>query len=173
MSFGSCIVFGPWHLSLFFLEARTMSQFYTLNAIKGWSMPFWFCCQFFELREKCPTLFSLLWVLWFDGSLVSLTCSPRGAVSSYFFQIIKSRVSLLEEMTTYIRNNHPYDVCEVLSTPVGFRVTVDRDAELLCLTTRNLTRAKLGTPPLFFILTLLVDRRSGEFAMGSQSYQNL
>ncbi|XP_055331515.1 protein CutA homolog isoform X2 [Paramacrobiotus metropolitanus] len=37
---------------------------------------------------------------------------------SEVLMIIKSRKSILEEMTTFIRDNHPYDVCEVISTPI-------------------------------------------------------
>ncbi|KAL1464278.1 hypothetical protein WDU94_003940 [Cyamophila willieti] len=32
--------------------------------------------------------------------------------------IIKTRTSRLEEMTEWIRKNHPYEVCEVISTPI-------------------------------------------------------
>ncbi|XP_054714648.1 protein CutA homolog isoform X2 [Uloborus diversus] len=32
--------------------------------------------------------------------------------------VIKSRTSRLEEMTKFIRENHPYEVCEVISTPI-------------------------------------------------------
>ncbi|XP_064458978.1 protein CutA homolog isoform X2 [Ornithodoros turicata] len=32
--------------------------------------------------------------------------------------VIKSRTSRLDELTTYVRQNHPYEVCEVISTPI-------------------------------------------------------
>ncbi|XP_008486078.1 protein CutA homolog [Diaphorina citri] len=32
--------------------------------------------------------------------------------------IIKSRTSRLEDMTKWIRENHPYEVCEVISMPI-------------------------------------------------------
>uniref|UniRef100_A0A8D8TIC1 Protein CutA homolog n=1 Tax=Cacopsylla melanoneura TaxID=428564 RepID=A0A8D8TIC1_9HEMI len=32
--------------------------------------------------------------------------------------IIKTRTSRLEEMTEWIRKNHPYEVCEVISMPI-------------------------------------------------------
>lgn len=33
--------------------------------------------------------------------------------------MIKSRTSRLEELTKYVRENHPYDVAEVISTPIS------------------------------------------------------
>lgn len=32
--------------------------------------------------------------------------------------MIKTRTSRLEELTTYVRENHPYEVCEVISVPI-------------------------------------------------------
>ncbi|XP_023222905.1 protein CutA homolog isoform X1 [Centruroides sculpturatus] len=32
--------------------------------------------------------------------------------------MIKTRSSRLEELTTYVRENHPYEVCEVISVPI-------------------------------------------------------
>ncbi|XP_077506987.1 protein CutA homolog isoform X2 [Amblyomma americanum] len=32
--------------------------------------------------------------------------------------VIKSRTSRLDEMTKFVRENHPYEVCEVISTPI-------------------------------------------------------
>lgn len=32
--------------------------------------------------------------------------------------VIKSRTSRLDEMTTFVREHHPYEVCEVISTPI-------------------------------------------------------
>ncbi|GAU90576.1 hypothetical protein RvY_02977 [Ramazzottius varieornatus] len=32
--------------------------------------------------------------------------------------MIKSKTSLLEELTKFVRDNHPYDVCEVISTTI-------------------------------------------------------
>ena len=33
--------------------------------------------------------------------------------------LIKSRYSRAEELTTFIRQNHPYEVCEVITVPVS------------------------------------------------------
>ncbi|XP_076068783.1 protein CutA homolog isoform X2 [Oratosquilla oratoria] len=33
--------------------------------------------------------------------------------------MIKTRSSRLEEMTKFVRENHPYDVCEVISSPIA------------------------------------------------------
>lgn len=32
--------------------------------------------------------------------------------------VIKSRTARLDELTTYVREHHPYEVCEVISTPI-------------------------------------------------------
>uniref|UniRef100_A0A023FWN5 Putative secreted protein n=1 Tax=Amblyomma parvum TaxID=251391 RepID=A0A023FWN5_AMBPA len=32
--------------------------------------------------------------------------------------VIKSRTSRLDELTKFVRENHPYEVCEVISTPI-------------------------------------------------------
>ncbi|CAN7945677.1 unnamed protein product, partial [Ixodes hexagonus] len=37
---------------------------------------------------------------------------------SEVLMVIKSRTSRLDEMTTFVRENHPYEVCEVISTPI-------------------------------------------------------
>ncbi|OQV15873.1 putative Protein CutA-like protein [Hypsibius exemplaris] len=37
---------------------------------------------------------------------------------SEVMMIIKSRMSLLHDMTRFVRENHPYEVCEVISTPI-------------------------------------------------------
>ncbi|XP_035228683.1 protein CutA homolog isoform X1 [Stegodyphus dumicola] len=37
---------------------------------------------------------------------------------SEVLMVIKTRTSRLDEMTKYIRENHPYQVCEVISTPI-------------------------------------------------------
>ncbi|XP_015913373.1 protein CutA homolog isoform X3 [Parasteatoda tepidariorum] len=37
---------------------------------------------------------------------------------SEVLMVIKSRISRLEELTKYVRENHPYEVCEVISTPI-------------------------------------------------------
>jgi len=37
---------------------------------------------------------------------------------SEFLMVIKSRTSRLEELTKYVRENHPYEVCEVISVPI-------------------------------------------------------
>ncbi|XP_049516285.1 protein CutA homolog isoform X3 [Dermacentor silvarum] len=37
---------------------------------------------------------------------------------SEVLMVIKSRASRLDEMTKYVRDNHPYEVCEVISTPI-------------------------------------------------------
>ncbi|RXG69703.1 Protein CutA-like protein [Armadillidium vulgare] len=33
--------------------------------------------------------------------------------------MIKTRTSRLEELTEFVRKNHPYEVCEVISTPIA------------------------------------------------------
>merc|ERR1712002_1058005 len=33
--------------------------------------------------------------------------------------MIKTRTSRLEELTQYVKENHPYDVCEVISSPIA------------------------------------------------------
>ncbi|GFX53284.1 protein CutA homolog [Trichonephila clavipes] len=33
-------------------------------------------------------------------------------------EVIKSRTSRLDDLTKYVRENHPYQVCEVISTPI-------------------------------------------------------
>ncbi|CAL1272408.1 unnamed protein product [Larinioides sclopetarius] len=37
---------------------------------------------------------------------------------SEVLMVIKSRTSRLDELTKYVRENHPYEVCEVISTPI-------------------------------------------------------
>ncbi|CAN8021966.1 unnamed protein product [Ixodes persulcatus] len=37
---------------------------------------------------------------------------------SEVLMVIKSRTLRLDEMTTFVRENHPYEVCEVKSTPI-------------------------------------------------------
>uniref|UniRef100_A0A6M2CKQ3 Putative conserved plasma membrane protein n=2 Tax=Rhipicephalus microplus TaxID=6941 RepID=A0A6M2CKQ3_RHIMP len=37
---------------------------------------------------------------------------------SEVLMVIKSRSSRLDEMTKFVRENHPYEVCEVISTPI-------------------------------------------------------
>lgn len=37
---------------------------------------------------------------------------------SEVMMIIKSRTSRLDDLTKYVRDNHPYQVCEVISTPI-------------------------------------------------------
>ncbi|KAF2349901.1 Divalent ion tolerance protein CutA [Trinorchestia longiramus] len=32
--------------------------------------------------------------------------------------MIKSRCSKIEELTEFVKKNHPYDVCEVITTPI-------------------------------------------------------
>ncbi|XP_017783441.1 PREDICTED: protein CutA homolog [Nicrophorus vespilloides] len=32
--------------------------------------------------------------------------------------MIKTRTAKVDELTTYVRKNHPYEVCEVISTPI-------------------------------------------------------
>ncbi|CAN7989693.1 unnamed protein product [Ixodes pacificus] len=37
---------------------------------------------------------------------------------SEVLMVIKSRTLRLDEVTTFVRENHPYEVCEVISTPI-------------------------------------------------------
>ncbi|GIY12699.1 hypothetical protein CDAR_306931 [Caerostris darwini] len=37
---------------------------------------------------------------------------------SEVLMVIKSRTSQLDDLTKYVRENHPYQVCEVISTPI-------------------------------------------------------
>ncbi|XP_014679820.1 PREDICTED: protein CutA homolog [Priapulus caudatus] len=37
---------------------------------------------------------------------------------SEVLMVIKSRSSRLDDLTKFVRENHPYDVCEVISTPI-------------------------------------------------------
>ncbi|KAF8795316.1 protein CutA homolog isoform X2 [Argiope bruennichi] len=37
---------------------------------------------------------------------------------SEVLMLIKSRTSRLDELTKYVRENHPYEVCEVISMPI-------------------------------------------------------
>jgi len=37
---------------------------------------------------------------------------------SEVLMIIKSRISLLENLTKFVKENHPYETCEVISTPI-------------------------------------------------------
>ncbi|GFY51452.1 protein CutA homolog [Trichonephila inaurata madagascariensis] len=37
---------------------------------------------------------------------------------SEVLMVIKSRTSRLDDLTKYVRENHPYQVCEVISTPI-------------------------------------------------------
>ena len=49
----------------------------------------------------------------------SLTCRSYTLLYTVLFQqIIKSRISNLDGLTKFVRENHPYEVCEVISTPV-------------------------------------------------------
>lgn len=32
--------------------------------------------------------------------------------------MIKTRTSLIDKLTEYVRSNHPYEVCEVISLPI-------------------------------------------------------
>lgn len=54
-----------------------------------------------------------------------------------YTQMIKTRTSRLEELTKYVRENHPYDVCEVISSKVSCEGVVrggggGREVELIC-----------------------------------------
>ncbi|CAB3372640.1 Hypothetical predicted protein [Cloeon dipterum] len=37
---------------------------------------------------------------------------------SEVLMMIKTRTSIIEELTKYVRENHPYEVCEVITLPI-------------------------------------------------------
>jgi periplasmic divalent cation tolerance protein len=40
---------------------------------------------------------------------------------SEVLMIIKTRTSRIEELTSFVKDNHPYEVCEVITFPVSHR----------------------------------------------------
>lgn len=40
-------------------------------------------------------------------------------INKNYLQMIKTKTNLVDKLTDFVRKNHPYEVCEVISTPVS------------------------------------------------------